>query len=447
LKAAELVIRSRRVVTPEGVRPASLRIRGGRITAVERDNRPAPGARVLDFGDAAVMPGLVDTHVHVNEPGRADWEGFETATRAAAAGGVTTLLDMPLNSIPPTTTVGGLAAKRRAAKGRCFVDVGFWGGLVPGNAAELVPLLEAGVFGFKCFLAPSGVPEFREVREEDLRAAMRVLAERGALLIVHAELPERLDPVWKGEGRSYAAYLASRPGAAEREAAALLVRLCRDFRCRVHLLHLSSAEALGPLAAARAEGLPITAETCPHYLFFASEEVPEGATQFKCAPPIREAANRERLWRALGEGAIGMIVSDHSPAPPEKKKLDSGDFREAWGGIASLELTLAAVWTAACERGFSLARVAEWMCRTPALLSGLAPRKGALTPGADADIVVFRPEASFLVEPARLHQRHKLTPYAGRVLKGVVEATFLRGDLTFDRGGFPAGRIGELLTP
>jgi len=441
------VIRSRRVVTPEGIRPASVAIRGGRISGVESESAPAAGTSVLDFGEAVVMPGLVDTHVHVNEPGRTDWEGFETASRAAAAGGVTTLLDMPLNSVPPTTTIKGLEAKRRAAKGRCFVDVGFWGGLVPGNAEELLPLLDAGVFGFKCFLAPSGVPEFDEVREGDLRAALPPLVERGALLLVHAELPDRLNLGWNEKRRSYASYLASRPGAAEGEAAALLVRLSRDSGCRIHVLHLSSAEALAPLAEARGEGLPITAETCPHYLFFAAEEIPDGATQFKCAPPIREASNREFLWKALREGAIGMIVSDHSPAPPGKKMLGSGDFREAWGGISSLELTLAATWTAASERGFSIADVAEWMCRAPARLSGLDRRKGVLAPGADADIVVFRPEESFEVVPGRLHQRHKLTPYSGRVLKGVVEATFLRGKRIYDQGGFPAGPIGELLRP
>lgn len=441
------MICSRRVVTPEGIRPASVFIRGGRILGVESEFAPAAGTSVLDFGEAVVMPGLVDTHVHVNEPGRTDWEGFETASRAAAAGGVTTLLDMPLNSVPPTTTVKGLEAKRRAAEGRCFVDVGFWGGLVPSNAEEILPLLDAGVFGFKCFLAPSGVPEFDEVQEGDLRAAVPPLVERGALLLVHAELADRLNQAWNEKRRSYSSYLASRPGAAEREAAALLVRLSRDSGGRIHVLHVSSAEALAPLAEARREGLPITAETCPHYLFFAAEEIADGATQFKCAPPIREASNRELLWKALREGAIGMVVSDHSPAPPGKRMLGSGDFREAWGGISSLELTLAATWTAASERGFSIADVAEWMCRAPARLSGLDRRKGVLAPGADADIVVFRPEESFEVVPERLQQRHKLTPYSGRVLKGVVEATFLRGKRIYDQGGFPAGPSGELLRP
>lgn len=447
LRASELVIRSRRVVTPEGVRPASLRIRDGKISGVDGEDSTAAGTRILDFGDAVVMPGLVDTHVHVNEPGRTDWEGFETATRAAAAGGVTTLIDMPLNSIPPTTTAGGLEEKRRSAAGRCFVDVGFWGGLVPGNTSELSELRAAGVFGFKAFLVPSGVSEFPEVSEKDLAGAMPILAQSGALLLAHAELPDRIDSGWKGDGRSYPAYLASRPGVAESAAVRLLARLCRETGCRVHVLHLSSADAVEPLVQARREGLPMTAETCPHYLFFASEEVPDGATPFKCAPPIREAANRARLWEALAAGAVGMIVSDHSPAPPAKKMIDSGDFREAWGGIASLELTLAATWTAASQRGFGIADVAEWMCQAPAILSGLGLRKGTFAPGADADIVVWAPEESYEVVPARLHQRHKLTPYAGRTLKGPVLATFLRGERIYDRGAFPAGPIGELLRP
>jgi len=435
------------VVTPEGLRPASARVREGVVAAVGPEDEPAGRAAVMDFGDSVVMPGLVDTHVHINEPGRTDWEGFETATRAAAAGGITTLIDMPLNSVPPTTTIAGLEAKRKAAEGRCFVDVGFWGGLVPGNLRELFPLLKAGVFGFKCFLSPSGVPEFSEVTETDLRRAMPMLAEKGAPLLVHAELPDMLKSEWTGRRNSYASYLASRPGAAEESAVALLVRLCREFGCTVHVLHLSSAEALEPLAEARKGGLPITAETCPHYLFFAAEEIPDGATQFKCAPPIREGKNRDLLWKALEEGTLQMIVSDHSPSPPGKKKLDSGDFREAWGGIASLELTLSATWTAAAERGHSISDIAEWMCQAPARLPGLGDRKGKIAAGYDADLVVWRPEETFEVEAGRLRQRHKLTPYASRVLKGVVETTLLRGEIVYERGEFPGGPIGKLLTP
>jgi allantoinase len=441
----DFILRSRRVVLPEGVGRAALLIQGRRIAQVLRNGAAdvaGGGVPVTDVGDSVVMPGLLDTHVHVNEPGRAEWEGFETATKAAAAGGVTTLIDMPLNSVPPTTTHEAFHSKIQAAAGRIRVDVGFWGGLVPGNAGELAPLRAAGVFGFKAFLSPPGVPEFREVAEEDLRSALPRLA--GGTLLVHAEWPAQLAPM-VGNPRAYASYLASRRRTAEDEAVERIVHLCREFRVPVHILHLSSAGALETLARARSEGLPVTSETCPHYLFFASEEVPEGATEFKCAPPIRERENRERLWAALGEGVIGMVVSDHSPSPPELKHRESGDFSAAWGGISSLGLTLAAVWTGASERGFALADVARWMCSAPARLSGLALWKGAIAEGLYADLVVWNPEERWTVDPSRLHQRHKLTPYAGRVLKGVVEATYLRGEKIFERGEFPSKPRGEIL--
>ncbi len=445
MSLADFILRSRRVILPEGVARAALHIRGRRIAHVLRGGAAdAAGGKipVTDVGDSVVMPGLVDTHVHVNEPGRAEWEGFATATRAAAAGGVTTLIDMPVNSIPPTTTHEAFHSKVQAAAGRILVDVGFWGGLVPGNAAELAPLRAAGIFGFKGFLSPSGVPEFREVAEEDLRAAMPRLA--GGPLLVHAEWPALLAPM-DGSPRAYASYLASRPRTAENEAVDRIVHLCREFRTPVHILHLSSAGALETLALARSEGLPVTAETCPHYLFFAAEEIPEGATEFKCAPPIRERENRERLWAALGQGIIGMVVSDHSPSPPELKLKESGDFSAAWGGISSLGLTLAAVWTAASERGFALADVARWMCAAPARLAGLTPWKGAIAEGLYADLVVWNPEQWWTVDLAHLHQRHKLTPYAGRVLKGVVETTYLKGERIFERGEFVSEPRGEIL--
>ncbi len=441
----EFILRSRRVVLPEGVGRAALRIRGRRIAQVLRGgaaDAAGGGVPVTDVGDSVVMPGLLDTHVHVNEPGRAEWEGFETATKAAASGGVTTLIDMPVNSLPPTTTHEAFHSKVQAAAGRLRVDVGFWGGLVPGNGAELLPLRAAGVFGFNAFLSPSGVPGFREVAEEDLRSAMPRLA--GGPLLAHAEWPAHLAPM-EGSPRAYASYLSSRPRTAEDEAVERIVHLCREFRTRVHILHLSSAGALETVALARSEGLPLTAETCPHYLFFAAEEIPEGATEFKCAPPIRERENRERLWAGLGQGVIGMVVSGHSPAPPELKLRESGDFSGAWGGISSLGLTLAAVWTGASERGFSLADIARWMCAAPARLAGLTPWKGAIAEGLYADLVVWNPEEWWTVDPARLHQRHRLTPYAGRVLKGVVEATYLRGERIFERGEFPSEPRGEIL--
>ncbi len=441
---SEFLLRSRRVVLPDGVVPAVLRIRGGRIAEVLRGaaGDTAADAPVTDVGDSVVMPGLVDTHVHVNEPGRAEWEGFATATRAAAAGGVTTLCDMPLNSVPPTTTRDAFHAKVEAAAGRIRVDVGFWGGLVRDNAAELVPLRAAGVLGFKAFLSPSGVPEFPEVSEEDLRAGMRRL--EGSRLLAHAEWPEHLQP-WQGDPRSYAGYLATRPRAAEKEAVVRLVRLCRETGAPVHILHLSSADSLETIARARAEGLPVTAETCPHYLFFAAEEIADGATEFKCAPPIRERENRERLWAALGEGVIDMVVSDHSPAPPSLKHRESGDFARARGGISSLGLTLPAVWTAASGRGFSISDVARWMCAAPAKLAGFDPWKGEIAEGKNADLVVWNPDAAWTVDPARLHARHRLTPWAGVKLSGVVLATYLKGEKIYAGGEFLSGPRGEIL--
>jgi allantoinase len=433
------VVVSRRVVTPSSTGPASVHIEDGIITRVgSADERPAD-AEVFDAGDLVVMPGLVDTHVHINEPGRTDWEGFESATRAAAAGGVTSVVDMPLNSIPATTSVDGLRSKIAAARGKCRVDVGFWGGVVPGNAGELRALVQAGVLGFKCFLVDSGVREFGWVAEADLRGALPELVESGKPLLVHAELAQYLNDRETG-------WLGSRPHRAEDEAVALMVRLCAEFRARVHIVHLSSADALPALWEAKSAGLPISVETCPHYLALAAEEIPERATEYKCAPPIRERENRERLWTALGEGLIDMVVSDHSPCPPELKCRETGDFLRAWGGISSLELGLAVIWSEARTRGYAFANLAEWMSRAPARLAGLHGRKGALREGHDADLAIWNPEAEFTVEAARLQQRHKLTPYAGRVLRGVVEKTLVRGRTVYQRGTFPGEPAGRILS-
>lgn len=448
----KLIIRGRRIVTPDGTRSASIHLRAGRIVAVNSFDDVPTGCPLVEVDDeAVVMPGLVDTHVHINEPGRTDWEGFATATRAAAAGGVTTLIEMPLNSIPATTTRDHLETKRRAAAGKCHVDVGFWGGVVPGNVAELPRMFEGGVFGFKCFLVPSGVDEFAHVSEEDLRAAMPELARMGALLIVHAETPAPIEAALAGIGhegvvdpRRYETFLQTRPKAAEDEAVALMIRLCRETGGRVHIVHHSSSTSLPLLRAAKLEGLAVTAETCPHYLTFAAEEVPDGATEFKCCPPIRERENREALWDALDEGVLDMIVSDHSPCPPELKRRETGDFLAAWGGIASLQLRLPVVWTEARARGFSMERMVEWLAAAPARLVRLDGRKGAIRVGCDADLVVFRSEATQHVEPEMLHHRHALTPYAGRALSGVVEATYLRGVKIFEHGEFinePAGAL------
>jgi allantoinase len=444
VSASEFVLVSRRVATADGIGPASVHVRGGRIVAVLPGVAVASPIPVVDVGERAILPGLVDSHVHVNDPGRADWEGFATATAAAASGGVTTLLDMPLNSIPPTTTAEAFGAKLTAAAGRCRVHVGFWGGLVPGNAKEIAHLAAAGVFGFKCFLVDSGVPEFAPVKEAELPAAMEEIARLDAILLVHAEWPAAIASRWAGRPQAYGGYLGSRPRVAENEAVARVIRLCRQTGARVHILHLSSAEALEALELAKAEGLPVTAETCPHYLALDAEDVPDGATEFKCAPPIRERENRERLWQGLASGVLDMVVSDHSPAPPDLKQRASGDFASAWGGIASLGLALSVVWTEARGRGHTLSDVARWMSAAPSRLARLEGCKGALAAGQDADLVVFDPEAEWTVEAERLRHRHKLSPYAGRRLLGVVEVTYLKGEKIYENGrdiGAPAGEL------
>jgi allantoinase len=427
----DLVIRGRGVVTPESVRSASVHIAEGRIVRIGAWEDVSPDVPVVDAGESIVMPGLVDTHVHINEPGRTEWEGFETATRAAAAGGVTTLLDMPLNSIPATTTVAGLEAKRAAASGKTAVNVEFIGGVVPGNTGELEALRDAGVRAFKCFLSPSGVDEFPAVSERNLREAFPILARLGLPLMVHAEDPACLLPS-RGSSRRYDDYLATRPVAAERSAISLLTQLMARYPTPVHIVHLSSASSLDAVRTARARGLPLTVETCPHYLTFAAENIPDGATEYKCAPPIRDEAERDALWEALIAGDIDLIVSDHSPCPPEMKRTE-GDFFSAWGGISSLQLSLSAAWTGARARGLKPDRIAQWMSAAPARLAGLHGRKGALAPGYDADIVLWDPDARFVVNPMELLHRHKVTPYAGRELFGKVSATYVGGRRIFGR--------------
>jgi allantoinase len=429
-----LVIRGRRIVFPDGERAASVQVENGTIAAIRGyDDRPV-GAEIVDADDLVVTPGLVDTHVHVNEPGRADWEGFDTATRAAAAGGVTTIIDMPLNSVPATTSVEALDAKREAARGKCHVNVGFWGGVVPGNEGRLEGLIAAGVRGFKCFLVPSGVEEFPAVDERALRRAMPVLARSGLPLLVHAESPAVLSRAGSvtGPPGSYATYLAMRPPEAELEAVRLMTRLAAEFGATTHIVHVAAAQAVEEIARARAASVPITAETCPHYLTFVADEIPDGATAFKCAPPIREALHCRALWAGLERGVLDLIATDHSPSPPALKC--AGDFLRAWGGIASLELSLAATWTGARARGFSPAELAGWMSRAPASLAGLADRKGAIAPGRDADLAIWDPDAEFTVDPRRLQQRHPLTPYEGRRLRGVVMTTFVGGERVWDDG-------------
>ncbi|MFJ3089771.1 MULTISPECIES: allantoinase AllB [unclassified Streptomyces] len=420
----KLLLRSTRVVTPEGTRPASVAVTGGTIEAVLPYDTEAPaGARVEDFGDDVLMPGLVDTHVHVNDPGRTEWEGFWTATRAAAAGGITTLLDMPLNSLPPTTTVENLRVKQAVAGPKAHVDTGFWGGAIPTNVKDLRPLYEAGVFGFKCFLSPSGVEEFPELDQEQLARSMAEIAGFGGLLIVHAEDPHHLASAPQQGGPAYADFLASRPRDAENTAIEGLIAHARRLNARVHVLHLSSSDALPLIAAARREGVRLTVETCPHFLTLTAEEVPDGATEFKCCPPIREAANQDALWQGLADGTIDCIVSDHSPCTTD---LKTPDFASAWGGISSLQLGLPAIWTEARRRGHTLDDVTRWMSAAPAALAGLH-HKGAIEAGRDADFAVLAPEDTFTVDPAELFHRNQVTAYAGRTLHGVVRSTWLRG--------------------
>jgi allantoinase len=440
MTALDLVIRARRVVTTGRELARAVGVRDGRIVAVESYDSQLEGVDQLTLGDDEVlMPGVVDSHVHVNDPGRTEWEGFATATRAAAAGGVTTIIDMPLNSIPPTCDVPALDLKRKTAQAQAYVDVGFWGGAIPGNVAQLRPLHEAGVFGFKCFLAHSGVDEFPPLDGSELEAVMREINSFGGLLIVHAEDARRIEHAPPADGASYLGFLSSRPREAENDAVAEVIRLAVRTGCRVHILHVSSADVLPMIASARRNGVRITAETCPHYLTFSTEEIPDGATEFKCCPPIRDAGNRELLWNGLRDGVIDLVVSDHSPSTIDLKCLDTGDFGAAWGGIASLQLGLPAVWTEARRRGFTLADVARWMCQAPAEQTGL-PHKGRIESGYDADFCVLAPDATFVVDAAALQHKIALTPYAGRPLAGVVRSTWLRGDPVDIEAG-PRGRL------
>jgi allantoinase len=438
------IVRGRRIVLDGAERQATLHIVDGRIAAVRGiDDVPAAdsGIEVVDAGELVVSPGIVDTHVHVNEPGRTEWEGFDTATRAAAAGGVTTIVDMPLNSVPATTDARALEEKRGAARARCHVDVGFWGGVVPGNRDVLEALVDAGVRGFKCFLVPSGVEEFPPVGEGHLRQAFPVLAARKVPLLVHAELPEQIRP-HAGQPASYLDYLATRPPSAEVDAIRLIARLAGNTGARAHIVHVSSAGGVDAVREAQSAGVRITAETCPHYLTFSAADVPAGATEFKCAPPIRDGDHREALWRGLRSATLGMVASDHSPAPPAMKCR--GDFARAWGGIASIELGLPAVWTEARVRGFGVADLARWMSEAPAALAGLS-RKGRIAPGYDADLVLWHPDEEFTVDESRLQQRHPLTPYAGRRLRGSVRTTFVRGQRVWDSGALVQARAGVLV--
>ncbi|HUE57432.1 MAG TPA: allantoinase AllB [Candidatus Udaeobacter sp.] len=438
---------SRRVVTPQGIREAAVLVEDGRILDIVPPSKIPPQIPVKDHRDDAILPGLVDSHVHINEPGRTEWEGFRTATRAAAASGYTMLVDMPLNCLPPTTTVAALEAKRKAAASQCSVDWMAWGGVVGDNQQHIADLAAAGVPGFKCFLIHPGIDGFTMVTEPELRMALPHLARTNLPLLVHAELPGPVEAATQklehADWTKYPTYLQSRPVEAELSAIQLLLSLCRLYRFRLHIVHLSTSRALDMLRAAKKEGLPVSVETCPHYLHFAAENIPDGATLFKCAPPIRGRENCEALWQGLREGVIDLVATDHSPCPPEMKHLREGNFRSAWGGISSLSLALPVTWTEASRRGFTLGDIARWMAEGPSKLSACHSRKAQIAKGYDSDLVVFDPEAEFIVTENHLPYRHRISPYLGERLRGVVKATYLRGNCVFADGaaiGSPYGR-------
>jgi allantoinase len=431
-----IAIHSRNTWLDNQLQPAAVFIENGKIQSVEKGKPDSIACPLEDLGDAVLMPGLTDAHVHINEPGRTDWEGFDTATRAAAAGGITSLVEMPLNASPVTTSPESFQKKLAATTGKLHVNCGFWGGIVPENAGQLEPLLESGVLGIKAFLTHSGIDEFPNVTEADLRKGMAAIARSGMPLLAHCELPDltnfqnlsNLNPT------HYQTWLHSRPKSWENAAIELMINLCREYGCRTHIVHLSSAEALPAIIAARREGLPLTVETCPHYLFFNAEDIPDADTRFKCAPPIRERENNEQLWGALGEGIIDFIATDHSPAPPAIKELESGNLMKAWGGIAGLQFLLPVTWTAAKRRGFTLKNLVHWLVEAPAAFAGFGDRKGKIAPGYDADLVVWHPEAGFTVEEEMIQFRHKITPYMGFELQGVVERTYVGGVKVFEKG-------------
>lgn len=437
---------SERVVMREGARAGAVLEDAGRISAVCNPREIPPGYTVLDFGSLAILPGLVDSHVHINEPGRTEWEGFWTATRAAAAGGYTTLIDMPLNCLPETTTVLALEAKRAAARGQCFIDWAAWGGVAGDNASDVEPLAATGVKGFKCFLIYPGCEGFQMVTPAQLEAALPHVARTGLSLLVHAEfdgpIQAATSALASADWRRYETYLRSRPDEAELSAIRMLLKLCREYGFHLHIVHLATVLALDELRHARAEGLRVTVETCPHYLHFAAEEIPDGSTPHKCAPPIRSRDNREGLWDGLRDGVIDLVATDHSPCPPEMKCLDEGRFDKGWGGIAGLAVALRVMWTGLQARGFTLQDIARLMAEKPAQLAQLAGRKGQLAAGYDADLVIFDPEATIEVTEEALHTRHRVSPYIGEKLLGKVVSTWVRGAPVFEEGRFAAAPFG-----
>ncbi len=438
----DFAIASQKVLTLEGEKPAAILIKGEKILDVVSIENIPENCPTEDMRNNVIMPGLVDAHVHINEPGRTDWEGFETATKSAAAGGITTLVDMPLNCIPVTTTVDALNQKIIATKDQLWIDCGFYGGLIPDNIQDLESLADAGVLGFKAFLSPSGIDEFPNISEKNLREALPILAKKGIPVLVHAELENEATST--EENKTYKYFQESRPKSWENNAIKLLIRLCREFNVHIHIVHLSSADILPEIAQTRKDGFPLTVETCPHYLHFSSERISDGDTRFKCAPPIWNGENRENLWAGLEEGIINFITSDHSPCTPELKNLEAGNFEKAWGGISSIQFALPVIWTECKQRGYSLEQLINWMSKQPAKFVGMDDLKGQISPGFDADLVCWNPDKKYIIKKEAIHHKNKLTPYEGESLYGVVNATFLRGQKVYENGQFlgnPKGKI------
>ncbi|MBT6796896.1 MAG: allantoinase AllB, partial [Candidatus Marinimicrobia bacterium] len=430
----DFAIASQKVLTLEGEKPAAILIKGEKILDVVSIENIPENCPTEDMGNNVIMPGLVDAHVHINEPGRTDWEGFETATKAAAAGGITTIVDMPLNCIPVTTTVDALNQKIIATKDQLWIDCGFYGGLIPDNIQDLESLADAGVLGFKAFLSPSGIDEFPNISEKHLREALHILAKKGIPVLVHAELENGATS--SEENKTYKYFQESRPKSWENNAIKLLIQLCREFNVHIHIVHLSSADILPEIAQTRKDGFPLTVETCPHYLHFSSERISDGDTRFKCAPPIWNGENRENLWAGLEEGIINFITSDHSPCTPELKNLEAGNFEKAWGGISSIQFALPVIWTECKQRGYSLEQLINWMSKQPAKFVGVDDLKGQISPGFDADLVCWNPDKKYIIKKEAIHHKNKLTPYEGESLYGVVNATFLRGQKVYENGQF-----------
>jgi allantoinase len=441
----DLAIKGNRVLTPEGLKKAVVLIKDGLVADVISFLPAEVNCEIIDTEDKILMPGIIDPHVHINEPGRTEWEGFDTATKSALAGGITTLVDMPLNSSPVTTSVKAFEEKISATKDHLHCNCGFWGGIIPGNENEIEGLIEKGVLGFKAFLTHSGIDEFPNVTEEDLRKAMPIIANHGLPLLVHCELATP-SPKERGKGvRSYTQYMHSRPRKWEDDAIALMIRLCEEFNCRVHIVHLSSSNSIEQIVKAKEKGLPLTVETAQHYLYFNAEDIHDGQTQFKCAPPIREKENNEKLWQALKEGIIDFVATDHSPAPPSTRELKSGDFIKAWGGIASLQFALPVLWTAARKQNCSIVDILKWLSERPAVLLGIQKSKGKIQKGFDADLVVWNAEKQFTVTEEIIHHKHKITPYLNEKLYGAVEQTYLRGIKVFDNGKFTKLNLGQII--